>query len=261
MPNVLLIGGRGNIGAGLRTYLPKLDPTYHITSVDLPGATDKATDNTAQKNFIDLDICAHPNQLNDLLQGRDLIVYLARKSPHEAMNQMTDLVFETVLKQTPVPMIIGSSSIHAVDGAYSVDKGARSTLSERRFNDIPQMPERIRSTLPAHPINPYGHEKAHVEKWIQHVANKGHGAIAARWGGINAQNKMTKERGYFTLWCHQEDAAQFVHACYTTFQNGTLKSGAHYFVVSDNTYNIFDIDIPRAEIGYHPIHNSEVFYT
>ena len=44
--NVLLIGGRGNIGSGLRTYLPRLNEFYHITSVDLPGANDKATDNT-----------------------------------------------------------------------------------------------------------------------------------------------------------------------------------------------------------------------
>jgi nucleoside-diphosphate-sugar epimerase len=260
MPNVLLIGGRGNIGSGLRTYLPKFDPTYQITSVDLPGAQDKATAPNAQSNFVDLDICAHPSQLNDLMQGHDLVVYLARKSPHEEMNQMTDLVFETLLKQNSVPMVVGSSSVHAVDGAYSVDEGILSTLSERRFNDIPQMPERILSTIPAHPTNPYGQQKTHVEEWAQRLAKKGHGAIAARWGGINAQNKMTTERGYFALWCHQEDAAQFVHACYTSYKNATLRSGAHYFVVSDNTYNIFDIEIPRKEIGYNPIHNSEVFY-
>lgn len=261
MPNVLLIGGRGNIGSGLRTYLPKCDATYHITSVDLPGAPDKATDKNAQKNFVDLDICAHPDQFSDLMKDRDLVIYLARKSPTDAMNHMTDLVFETLLKQSPVPLIIGSSSVHAVDGAYSVDEGVLSTLSERRFDDIPQMPARILSTLPAHPINPYSAEKAHVEKWVQRLASESHGAIAARWGGINAQNKMTKERGYFALWCHQEDAAQFVHACYTCYKNGSLKSGSHYFVVSDNTYNIFDIEIQQKELGYTPIHNAEIFYT
>ncbi|MBT3606138.1 MAG: NAD(P)-dependent oxidoreductase [Candidatus Latescibacteria bacterium] len=260
MPNVLLIGGRGNIGSGLRTYLPKLDPTYQFTSVDLPGAPDKATATSAQDEFVYLDICAHPDQLSDFMQGRDLVVYLARKSPHEAMNQMTDLVFEALLKQNPVPMVIASSSIHAVDGAYSVDEGVLSILSERRFDDIPQMPERMLTTLPATPDNPYAREKKHVEEWIQRVADRGHSAIAARWGGINAQNKMAQERGYFSLWCHQEDAAQFVHACYTTYKSGTLKSGAHYFVVSDNTYNIFDIEIQRQEIGYNPVHNSESFY-
>jgi nucleoside-diphosphate-sugar epimerase len=261
MPNVLLIGGRGNIGSGLRTYLPKFDPTYQITSVDLPGAIDKATAPQAQHNFVECDITAHPGQLNDLIQGRDLVVYLARKPPLETMNQMTDLVFETLLKQTPVPMVIGSSSVHAVDGSYSVDQGALSILSERRFDDIDKMPERILSTAPATPVNPYAQEKAHVEQWVKRFADAGHGAIAARWGGINAQNKMTSERGYFALWCHQEDAAQFVHACYASYKKGTLKSGAHYFVVSNNKYNIFDITIPRQEIGYNPIHNSEDFYT
>ena len=93
------------------------------------------------------------------------------------------------------------------------------------------------------------------------MADQGHSAVTARWGGINAKNKMNKARGLFAFWCHQEDAARFVHTCYTTHQNGTLPSGAHYFVVSDNTYNIFDIEIPKREIGYNPIHNAEVFYT
>jgi len=260
MPNVLLIGGRGNIGSGLRTYLPKFDPTYTFTSVDLPGAPDKATQANIPTKFIEFDICSRPDELSALMKNRDLVVYLARKTPYEAMNQMTDLVFETLLKQTPVPMVIGSSSIHAVDGEYSVDEGVHSILSDRRFDDISQMPDRMRSTLPATPVNPYAREKKYVEDWVQRIADKGHSAIAARWGGINAKNIMSKERGYFTLWCHQEDAAQFVHACYTSHQNGNLKSGAHYFVVSNNTYNIFDIEIQRQEIGYNPVHNSESFY-
>ena len=90
----------------------------------------------------------------------------------------------------------------------------------------------------------------------------GGGAVAARWGGINEHNAVVEvtERGYFSVWCHQEDAARFVHACYESYLNGSLPSGAHYFVISDNDYNIFDIETPRTEIGYQPVHNSEVFY-
>ena len=51
-----------------------------------------------------------------------------------------------------------------------------------------------------------------------------------------------------------------MHACYESYLNGSLPSGAHYFVISDNDYNIFDIETPRTEIGYQPVHNSEVFY-
>jgi len=260
MPNILLIGGRGKIGSGLRTYLPGLDPAYQCTSIDLPDALDNAP-TLANQTFIDCDITEHPDQLHDLMSGRDLIVYLARKGSHEAMNRMTDLVFETALVQNPVPMVIGSSSVHAIDGIYTVHEGVLSTLSKRRFHAIKYWPDRIPATIPACPINDYSREKAHVEEWVQKLAEQGHSAIAARWGGINAQNKMTTERGYFALWCHQEDAARFVHACYTAHQNKNLRSGTHYFVVSNNTYNIFDIDIPRDEIGYDPIHNAEVFYT
>ena len=37
------------------------------------------------------------------------------------------------------------------------------------------------------------------------------------------------------------------------------RSGAHYYVVSDNTYNIFDIEVTRQEIGYMPIHDAETW--
>jgi hypothetical protein len=85
-------------------------------------------------------------------------------------------------------------------------------------------------------------------------------AVAARWGGINAKNEMTSEVAYFTVWCHQEDSARFVDACFKASRAGTLRSGAHYYVISDNTHNIFDIETPRKEIGYEPTHDAESFY-
>ena len=56
------------------------------------------------------------------------------------------------------------------------------------------------------------------------------------------------------------DAARLVDAAFRAHRNGTLVSGAHYFVISDNTYNIFDIDTPRREVGYDPVHNAETYY-
>ena len=57
--NVLLLGGHGTIGSGLRTYLPRLDARYRITSVDLPGAPDRATE---------------PDALRTIMTDRDLVV-------------------------------------------------------------------------------------------------------------------------------------------------------------------------------------------
>jgi nucleoside-diphosphate-sugar epimerase len=258
--DTLLIGGRGNIGAGLRTYLPRLDADYRFTCVDLPGSKDKASETDAACDFVDLDISEHPDELAGLMQGRDMVVYLARKSPLEAMNAMSDLVFETLLAQDSVPFMLAASSVHACDGAYSVDEEPWSIWAERRFDDLDPKPGQVKSSIPACPTNPYGEEKAYVEQWCKRVADAGHGAVSARWGGINARNEMTAERGYFALWCHQEDAARFVHACYTSWKDGSLTSGSHYFVVSNNTYNIFDLEIPRREIGYEPTHDAEIFY-
>ena len=58
--STLLIGGSGTIGSGLRTYLPRLDARYHIVSLDLPGARDKANEDDAQRAFIELDLCEDP---------------------------------------------------------------------------------------------------------------------------------------------------------------------------------------------------------
>lgn len=260
MPDVLLIGGKGSIGSGLRTYLPKLDPAYRITSVDLPGAEDKATDPTAQRDFVEFDVSEEPDRLSESMTGRDLVVYLARKSPLRKMNAMTDLVFENVFAQDPVPMVVAASSVHACDGAYSVHEGTWAEWANRNFDAYETPPERVSSAIPACPTSDYGEEKAHAERWCQKLADQGHGAVAARWGGINMHNHMIEEHGYFALWCHQEDASRFVHACYTSHCNDSLRSGANYFVVSNNTYNIFDLDLPRQEIGYAPTHNAEVFY-
>ena len=71
---------------------------------------------------------------------------------------------------------------------------------------------------------------------------------------------MLSERGYFAVWCHQEDSARFVHACFQSHCRGELPSGAHYFVISANTYIIFDIDTPQREVGSEPIHNAETYY-
>ena len=55
---ILLLGGRGQIGSGLRTYLPRLDTGYRFTSVDLPGAANRAEDLDDPGYFVDLDISA-----------------------------------------------------------------------------------------------------------------------------------------------------------------------------------------------------------
>ena len=62
------------------------------------------------------------------------------------------------------------------------------------------------------------------------------------------------------MWCHQEDSARFVDACYKTYVKGKLRPGAHYYVISNNKYNIFDIETTRKEIGYKPQHDAESLY-
>ena len=202
------------------------------------------------------------------------------------MNKMTDLVFESVLAlggpggtgdtggtggtggtgdpggTDRRPMIVGSSSVHAVDDAYRFfESGAYALIADRKFDAIENWPDPIPARLPACPINDYGREKAYVESWVERAAGRGCGATAVRWGGVNPGNTpIVEERGYFAVWCHQQDAAAMVHAAYTAHLVGRLPPGRHYFVISDNTYNIFDIQTPKEEIGYLPTHNAETFF-
>ncbi|MCY3554487.1 MAG: hypothetical protein OXH56_04105 [Gemmatimonadetes bacterium] len=268
--NTLLIGGRGTIGSGLRTYLPGMDGRYRFCSIDLPGAPDRA-EGRAQGRFVDLNIVEEPDRFRAMLPGFDLVVYLARQGDLTAMNAMTDLVFESVLDLGGAdgpgspdhrPMIVASSSVHAVDDTYRFfESGAYALIAERRFDSIQEWPEPISAHLPACPINEYGHEKAYVEAWVERAAGRGCGAVATRWGGVNPRNTpITEERGYFAVWCHQQDAAAMVHAAYTAHLAGKLPPARHYFVISDNTYNIFDIQTPKEEIGYLPRHDAETFF-
>lgn len=261
MIDTLLIGGKGKIGSGLRTYLPKLDSAYQISSVDLPGATDHADQPNADSEFIELDASADDEALRRSLEGRDLVIYLARKDPLDAMNTMTDRVFKAVMDVCPEALVIGSSSVHATGGAYfPFTEEPYKTIATRDFDRVDPWPVPLPASLTPCPTGDYGLEKAYVEAWCQRFAATGRNAVAARWGGINAENSLTDEVAYFTVWCHQEDSARFVDACFKTSQAGQLRSGAHYYVISDNTHNIFDIATPGREIGYRPQHDAESFY-
>ena len=261
MIDTLLIGGKGTIGSGLRTYLPKLDKSYRVTSVDLPGAVDQATDPAAHREFIDLDVTANDAGLRKALEGRDLVVYLARTDPLGDMNAMTDLVFRAVMDVCPEALMIGSSSVHATGGAYfPFLEEPYSSIAARRFEDVDPWPEPLSVMTEPCPTGDYGVEKAYVEAWCHRLGAVGQDAVAARWGGINPTNGRKDEVAYFTVWCHQEDSARFVDACFKTSRAGRLRPGAHYYVISDNTYNIFDIETTRREIGYKPQHDAESMY-
>jgi nucleoside-diphosphate-sugar epimerase len=259
--DALLIGGKGTIGAGLRTYLPKIDPAYRVTSADLPGSLDQATDPEAQREFIDLDASKDDADLRKALEGRDLVVYLARKDPLSDMNAMTDRVFKAIRDVCPDAVVIGSSSVHATGAAYyGYTREDNSPIAHRRFDEVDPWPTPLSVMTEPCPTGDYGVEKAYVEAWCHRLGAEGQNAVAARWGGINSTNGKKDEISYFTVWCHQEDSSRFVDACYKTARDGKLRPSAHYYVISDNTYNVFDIETTRREIGYEPQHNAEFIY-
>lgn len=258
MINTLLLGGKGTIGSGLRTYLPILDPEYSVTSADLPGSPDKATHPDAHRQFLDLDVANDDAGLRKALEGRDLVVYLARLDPLSEMNAMTDRVFWAIMDVCPEAVVIGSSSVHATGGAYyGYTREDNSPIANRRFEEVNPWPEPLSVMTEPCPTGDYGVEKSYVEAWCHRLGAHGQSAVAARWGGINDTNGPKDEISYFTVWCHQEDSARFVDACYKTARAGKLRPSAHYYVISDNTYNIFDIETTRREIGYEPQHDAE----
>lgn len=261
MIDALLIGGKGMIGAGLRTYLPKLDSEYSVTTADLPRAPDAATDPAAHSKFIELDASVDDAELRKALEGRDLVVYLARKDPLSEMNAMTDRVFKAIMDVCPNAVVIGSSSVHATGAAYyGYTREENSPIANRRFDEVDPWPEPLSVMTEPCPTGDYGVEKAYVEAWCHRLGAVGQSAVAARWGGINATNGKKDEISYFTVWCHQEDSARFVDACYKTARAGKLRPSAHYYVISNNTYNVFDIETTKREIGYDPQHDAESFY-
>ena len=49
--------------------------------------------------------------------------------------------------------------------------------------------------------------------------------------GSGLRTYLPRSAGYFAVWCHQEDAARMVHACFRSRCAGHLPRGAHYFVI------------------------------
>lgn len=258
---VALLGGKGTVGSGLRTYLPLFDSNYNFTIFDKYDSVDKSKNINQSDKFVDLDISIEGEKLKKYLIDKDIIIYLARVDPLDKMNQMTDVVFKSIGEVCPESLVIASSSVHATGGAYfPFEKEPYLSISKRNFSEIRKWPDLLSAYLEPCPTGDYGLEKAYVESWCQRFAATGKFAIATRWGGINDNNEMIDEVAYFSVWCHQEDSARFVDNCYKTFLDGKLRSGAHYYVVSNNTYNIFDIETPKNEIGYNPKYDSEIFY-
>ncbi|MBC79188.1 MAG: hypothetical protein CL745_06305 [Chloroflexi bacterium] len=258
---VALLGGKGTVGSGLRKYLPVFDSNYNFTIFDLSDSIDKLKNKNISEKFVDIDILNESQKLKKYLNDKDLIIYLARVDPLYKMNQMTDIVFKSIEEVCPESLVIASSSVHATGGAYfPFENEPYYSISKRNFEKLKKWPDLLSSNLEPCPTGDYGLEKAYVESWCQRFAATGKSAIATRWGGINDNNQMIDEVAYFSVWCHQEDSARFVDNCYKTFLKGKIKSGAHYYVVSNNTYNIFDIETPKIEIGYEPKHDSEIFY-
>jgi len=258
---VALLGGKGTIGSGLRNFLPKFDSRYRFTIIDLEDSQVKSKIADSTDTFVDLDISKDQEKLKEALYNKDLIIYLARKDPLDKMNLMTDIVFNSIEEVSPESLVIASSSVHATGGAYfPFDKQPYSTIAKRKFENLKNWPKPLSNFLEPCPTGDYGLEKTYVESWCQRFAATNKFAIAARWGGINDNNEMIDEVAYFTVWCHQEDSARFVDNCYKTFLDGNIRSGAHYYVISNNTYNIFDIDTSKSELGYEPKFDAEVFY-
>jgi len=258
---VALLGGKGTVGSGLREFLPKFDSKYRITVLDLKDSYDKCKIQNSTEKLFNIDIAKEEEKLRTYLLDKDLIIYLARIDPLEKMNQMTDLVFNSIQDVCPEALVLASSSVHATGGAYfPFTKEPYSTIAKRQFEKLDVWPKLLNSNLEPCPTGDYGLEKAYVESWCQRFAATDKFAIAARWGGINDNNKMIDEVAYFTVWCHQEDSARFVDRCYKTFLDKKIRSGAHYYVISNNTYNIFDIETPKTELGYVPEYDAEIFY-
>ena len=96
------------------------------------------------------------------------------------MNQMTDLVFNSILTTCPDALVIGSSSVHATGGAYfPFTKEPYSTIAKRKFKNLKEWPKPLSVLTEPCPTGDYGLEKAYVESWCSRF-----GAIGKTLGQV-----------------------------------------------------------------------------
>ncbi len=147
-----------------------------------------------------------------------------------------------------VKRIISASSIQVISG-YRRDEPYRSVFSHHSDGMSATNVPPITHEQPARPTNLYACSKVWGEALAHTYANRhGMSCLCLRIGWVRAEDKPPNGSGK-AQWCSQRDIAQLVERCVNAPESLRFDI---FFGVSDNEFQMADIDHAREVLGYEP---------
>ena len=247
-PRVLVTGASGRIGVILTDGL---GDRYEIRGID------RRRDRSRGVRKVDL---TRLRGLQRHFEGVDTVIDLAAytsenapwKPVYENNMAATINVFQAA-QLAGVRRVIYASSCHAA-GMYEREEPYASICAGRYEGLDPERIQRLRGDVPARPDGPYGIAKAMGEaagRW--YAEEHGMSVICLRLGSVPREDRPAWVRAFAT-WLSYGDLLRLVEAC---LQAPPEIGYRIYFGVSANTWRFWDVEQPRAEIGYEPQDDAE----
>lgn len=228
-----------------------LSGDYEVVGVD------RRRDRATGVRRVDL---RRPRRLTRLLDGVDTVIDLAANPDAEAgwdpvleNNVPATLNVLRAAHASGVRRVVFASSCHAA-GLYERDEPYASIVAGAYAGLDPQTIPRLRGDVPARPDGPYGVAKVMGEaagRW--YAEERGMSVICLRLGTVPRDDRPGWSRHFATL-LSRADLVRLARAC---VEAPAAVRYAVYFGVSANTWRFWDIEQPRAEIGYEPRDDAE----
>jgi nucleoside-diphosphate-sugar epimerase len=255
---VLVTGAYGLIGNLLYAHLAAQPERYDVFALDRSPTASIRTQPirvteipAARLRLADL---ADYDALARAVSGIDTIIHLAADPAGDSWESVlaNNLIgarnlFEAA-RQAGVKRVVFASTIQVVFG-YGAEPPYQSLLAGRLDEVDPDRLRRIDHTQPTRPLNDYSCSKIFGEA-LAHVYAYSHGlsCLCVRVGWVVGENRPPNARGQ-AIWCSHRDIVQLLERCLNA--PADLRFDV-FFGVSDNRYNLVDLEHARQVLGYAP---------
>lgn len=255
---ILITGVYGLVGSCAYSHLAEKPDLFDVYGMDRhrePSARVHPEElaNVPEDRFFQSDL-SNIDELVKAFQGMDTIIHLAGDPNADATWESlrknniegTYNVFEAA-KRTGARRVIFASSIHVSFGYYFNTEPYKS-ISEGKYENVPEFFDPITIADPVWPINPYGSSKVFGEALARmHSSESGMSCICLRLGGV--QSKDDFPQPIVPNACSRSDVSRLIELCIEA--PDTLRFEIFYGL-SDSDYRWVNIENAAEILDYVP---------